>query len=236
MAYKSSDCFVLKSANYKDADKIFTLYSEREGKMMAIARGVRKISSKRAGSLDRLNLVKVDFYESSSGFNTITEVKNIESFRNIKNDPDLVAIAYKIVFLVLRRVEEYAPNRVLFSLLNKTFFLLDSSLVVPNATYVHFLINFMGILGYSLELNKCVICHKALSSKWKAPAFSSDFGGVVCDSCKKFEPSVDLKTLALLSKAEGLQEVDFRFYKKNSNYLRQGLGLLDRYVDLKLGT
>ena len=234
MAYKSSDCFVLKSVNYKDADKIFTLYSKKEGKITAIARGVRKISSKRAGSLDRLNIVNVNFYESSSGFNTITEVKNIESFRNIKNDSDLIDIAYKIVFLVLRHVGEAAPNKVLFDLLSQTLFLLDSSLVVSSAAYAHFLINFMGILGYSLELNKCVVCHRALSVKWKVPAFSYDFGGIVCDNCKKFEPSVNLKTLALLSKARDLQKANFRFYKSGSVHLKEGLDLLGHYVVLKL--
>jgi len=234
MSYKSSDCFVLKSVNYKDADKIFTLYSEKEGKITAIARGVRKISSKRAGSLDRLNLVTIDFYEASSRFNTITEVKNIESFRNIKDNRNLISLAYRIVFLLLRHVEEGAPNKVLFDLLSRTFFLLDFSLIVPNAVYIHFLINFIGILGYSLTLNRCTVCAKSLSGKWKTPAFSYDLGGVVCDDCKKFEPSVDLKTLALLSKAKDLKEVDLRFYKKDTIYLEEGLYLLSRYVDLKL--
>ena len=70
---------VIKSIKYKDADKIFTQFSKEMGKISANARGVRKISSRRAGNLDTLNLVSVAIRTSDNGFNDIEEVKTLES-------------------------------------------------------------------------------------------------------------------------------------------------------------
>ena len=71
---------VLKSINYRDSDKIYTLLSKDLGKIPAIARGVRKISSRRAGNLDTLNLVKVGLSEGLGGMRQIDEVSGLNSF------------------------------------------------------------------------------------------------------------------------------------------------------------
>ena len=55
----NTKAIVLKSVKYKDADKIFTLFTKEYGKISAIGRGVRKINSRRSGNLDTLNYVSV---------------------------------------------------------------------------------------------------------------------------------------------------------------------------------
>ncbi len=70
---------VLKSLKYRDSDKIFTLLSKEKGKISAIGRGVRKISSRRNGNLDTLNLISANIHEDRVGFKSIEEVKTIET-------------------------------------------------------------------------------------------------------------------------------------------------------------
>ncbi len=234
MAYKDRRCFVLKSVNYKDSDKIFTLYSDKDGRISAIARGVRKISSKRSGSLDRLNLVKLSYYRSSSGNKTITEVTNISSFRNIKDNEDSIQISYRILELLLKNLEEESPDERLFELLIRVFTFLDEGELTGEAVYAHFLLNFMDILGYKLSLEKCIFCKDSLSKGWKTSGFNYERGGLVCDSCLSFEPNLELKAAALMSKAKNLKDKDKRFYKNNSVYIIQLLNVLDQYVKLKL--
>jgi DNA repair protein RecO (recombination protein O) len=234
MAYKDRNCFVLKSTNYRDADKIFTLYSDKDGKISAIARGVRKLSSKRSGSLDRLNLVKLSYYQSPSGHKTITEVSNISSFRAIKKSPELINTSYRLIELLLKKVEEDSPDEDLFTLIERSFSMLNDGEVSAKAVYAHFLLNFMDILGYKLSLESCVSCKRPLSKDWGTSGFNYDLGGLVCSECKSFEQILDLKAAALMSKAKNMNRRDHRFYKNGSKYLNQLVAVLQQYVDFKL--
>jgi DNA repair protein RecO (recombination protein O) len=234
MAYKNRKCIVLKSVNYRDADKIFTLYSQEEGKISAIARGVRKISSKRSGSLDTLNLVNLTYFDNPNGNKTITEVKNLNSFRHLKEDSGKVIAMYGIIKLFLKNVEEEAPDAQLFSALEKTLTVLNNSAVSYLAGLSFFYINFMFRLGYRLQLKKCVICNATLSKEWESAWFSIEKGGLVCPSCKKFEEEIGLKGAALLNKLQVLREEDYRYFRQYSRSLGVIEKILFQYSLLKL--
>jgi len=53
---------VLGSKNFMESDKIVHLYSEDLGKIRAIAKGARRITSKFVGHLETLNLVTASLY------------------------------------------------------------------------------------------------------------------------------------------------------------------------------
>jgi len=96
---------VLKSINYKDSDKIYTLLTKDLGKISAIARGVRKISSRRAGNLDKLNLVKVALSEGLGGMRQIDEVSGLNSFRGLKNNYGLSTKCSYVIELLHKTTE-----------------------------------------------------------------------------------------------------------------------------------
>lgn len=79
---------VLKSFNHKDSDKIYTIFSKDLGKISVWAKGVRKISSRRAGNLDTLNLVKVGLSEGDFGKRYVQEAVLVNSFSKIKRNLD----------------------------------------------------------------------------------------------------------------------------------------------------
>jgi DNA repair protein RecO (recombination protein O) len=234
MAYRNRKCIVLKSVNYRDADKIFTLYTSEEGKISAIARGVRKITSRRSGSLDTLNLVNLTYFDNPNGNKTITEVKNLNSFRHLKKDQAKISIAYKIASYLLKNVEEASPDSTLFSALEKTLSLLDKSTVSNLAGLSYFYIRFMYSLGYSIQMNKCVFCSFPLSKEWPLAWFSIERGGLVCSNCKKFEEEISLQEAALLNKLQNLQEKDFKYFGSSNSALEKLERILDQYVRFKL--
>ena len=43
---------IIKRSNYSEADRILTIYTEKLGKIRVNAKGIRKIKSKLAGSLE----------------------------------------------------------------------------------------------------------------------------------------------------------------------------------------
>jgi len=65
--------------NYGEADRILTVLTERLGKIKALAKGVRKISSKLAGNLEPYNLLQLEMSEGKTFF-VVTSSEIIECF------------------------------------------------------------------------------------------------------------------------------------------------------------
>lgn len=182
----NTQAIVLKNIKYKDSDKIFTLLTKDYGKTTAIARGVRKISSKRAGNLDTLNLVSVSIHEDIGGMKSIEEVKTIESFKNLKKDLKKSTRAYYIVELIHKSVEENEKVEDIFNLALKSLRSLDKSEYTGELVISYFELNFMKILGYQLTLDKCRRCERTLDDNWKRYLFNIENGSFECENCAKY--------------------------------------------------
>lgn len=182
----NTQAIVLKSIKYKDSDKIFTLLTKDYGKVSAIARGVRKINSRRSGNLDTLNLISVSFYEDSHDMRSIEEVKTIKSFRNLKKDLEKSTKAYYIVELIHKSVEENEKVEDIFNLALQSLKTLDENKYSGGLIINFFELNLMKILGYQLTLNKCRKCERVLDNSWKKYFFNVDNGSFECEDCTKY--------------------------------------------------
>lgn len=79
MQFISDQGFILKRRNFGEADRIVTIFSKDSGKITVIAKGVRKITSRRGGLLEPLNHIKFHTVQSYSR-KVLTEVELISSF------------------------------------------------------------------------------------------------------------------------------------------------------------
>ncbi len=154
MARFNTEAIVLKKINYKDADRIYTLLSKDRGKISATAKGVRKISSRRSGSLDTLNYITVNLAEDIRGYKTVQEVKLLESFKNIKKDLKKSLAGYYMIELVNKSVEEDADAHKVFDLLKTMLGKLNED--GANITFFvnKFEVLLMKNLGYEISLDK----------------------------------------------------------------------------------
>ena len=193
---------VLKSINYKDSDKIYTLLTKDLGKISAIARGVRKISSRRAGNLDKLNLVKVGLSEGLGGMRQIDEVSGLNSFRGLKNNYGLSTKCSYVIELLHKTTEEGGNAEDAFELLVK--FLKIASRFQENIDLAvrFFEIHYLELMGYGLNTTTCIKCKKNLDSLEGDFYLDISHGGFICSNCPhtglKFSPEV-VKTLRDLS-------------------------------------
>ncbi|HBY10109.1 DNA repair protein RecO [candidate division WWE3 bacterium RIFOXYC2_FULL_42_13] len=176
---------VLKSINYRDSDKIYTLLSKDLGKIPAIARGVRKISSRRAGNLDTLNLVKVGLSEGLGGMRQIDEVSGLNSFKKLKGDYALSIRCSYVVELLHKTTEESGNAEEAFELLVK--FLKIASRFPENIDLAvrFFEIHYLGLMGYGLNTETCLRCKKELVRKGPLLYLAPDRGGFFCDDCSR---------------------------------------------------
>jgi len=63
---------VLKRRNFGEADRILTVFTKDRGKISVLAKGVRRITSRRAGNVELLNRVSI-FLHQTRGMPILTE-------------------------------------------------------------------------------------------------------------------------------------------------------------------
>ncbi len=151
MNKKKTEAIVLKHSNYSDLDQIYTLFTKDFGLVRCRAFGVRKITSKRVGSLDTLNLISISYTEKN-GFNTVDEVLVLDTFAEIKSNQDKIFKSYYLVELILKALQEEHPEPVIYALFKKM--LLGVAKYEDFDVYISFFeIRLLTELGYDLPLD-----------------------------------------------------------------------------------
>lgn len=107
---------ILKRNNFGEADRILTIYTKGRGKIRAIAKGVRKIISRKAGSLELFNHSAI-FLAKGKNLDIISEVQTINSFRRWRKNLLSVGLAYYLCELVDKLTPDEQENRSVFNLL-----------------------------------------------------------------------------------------------------------------------
>lgn len=95
---------VLKRINWGEADRIVTLLTRRFGKIRALAKGVRKVTSRRSARLEVFRIVTVGVY-NGKGLPLITEVESREPPL-----PQLPLPLLSHLYLVVESVERLLPD------------------------------------------------------------------------------------------------------------------------------
>lgn len=104
---------ILKRRNFGEADRILTVFTPSKGKMSVLAKGVRRIKSRRAGNVELLNRA-VMYLHQSKGMPILTEAQTLASFQKIKEDLTLSTYAYHLIELVDKLTAENQENRILY--------------------------------------------------------------------------------------------------------------------------
>ncbi len=182
------EAVVLKTIKLGEADRILTLMTRSNGKVRAVAKGVRKTKSRWGGRLEPFTRVDLMLYRGRKDLDTITSADILTSFDAVKRDYARLTAAAALADIV----DKITPDRErAFS----TYALLVGGLqaladdkggtVVPA-----FLVKLLSISGYHPELKFCAGCGDASSSRpGRLGGFSPSLGGVVCEDCYEEDQS-----------------------------------------------
>lgn len=117
---------ILKYLSYGEADRILTLYTKHYGKIKALAKGVRKLTSRKAGSLDLFSQVVV-FLVKGKNFDLLTEAETVNLFKSWRKNLLKVGVAYYFCELVDKLTPEGQENLAVFELLKDSLGKLEKS-------------------------------------------------------------------------------------------------------------
>lgn len=140
----TTEGIILKRKNFGEADRVLTVLTDRYGKISVIAKGVRRITSRRAGNIELLNRVKLHLFKAKS-YN-LTEAESIETFATLKENLPLSTTAFHIVEITdrLTREEDRTPN--LYNLVVSTLQVLEKN---PRQIFVRaFEVKILTLLGF----------------------------------------------------------------------------------------
>ena len=141
---------ILRRTNYGEADRVVTLLTARNGKMSAMAKGVRKAKSKLAGGLELFAVSEVTLLPGKGEVATITSARMQKFYGAILQDFDRMQFAYECVKLVGSAAETIAEPE-LFELLNGSLAYLDAG-ISTSIVEVWFRLQYLQILGTGLNV------------------------------------------------------------------------------------
>lgn len=121
---------IIKRTNFSEADRILTIFTKDYGKIKVLAKGVRKITSKRGGNVELLNLAEITLHEGKN-FDLLTEAQVISSFPDLRTNLIKIGLCYHLCEIVDGLCPERQENRKIFDEFVKTLFLLNSQPVYP---------------------------------------------------------------------------------------------------------
>lgn len=173
---------VLRSHKLGEADKIMRILTREHGKRSAVAKGVRRTTSRFGARLEPLTCARL-FLHRGRNMDTIKQVEIFTSFQEVRADLELFAGGSAMAELIDNITEEHQPHPELFDLLLKGLELLGEYPARAAFTRALFEFKVMANSGFELMVTRCACCGGELGSG--DIFFSLHLGGNVCESCRQ---------------------------------------------------
>jgi len=180
--YKT-EAIVLRSMRFSEADRILHLYTAERGRIGAIAKGVRKTTSRFGARLEPLSHVELLLHEGSGELQTITGVELLSSHRAAREDPYRLNVGLIGAEAMLRLFGEPEANARAFAALARFLDALDeaspaSSRPALDELALSLQLKLLWVAGYLPHLTSCVEC----GAEGPLVGFSARAGGAVCET------------------------------------------------------
>jgi len=180
VAVYHADALVIRSREYGEADRLVTLFSREQGKIQAVAKGVRKPKSRQRAGSQLFTYADFLLYRGRS-LDTVSQASPKESFAHLWWDLDQSMAATGMAELLDAATIPGQPHGDLFALTLTCFFLLEH--YEPQLLLGAYTLRLLTDLGYCPRLGECAECGGVVSGE--KMFFSWETGGTVCGRCRK---------------------------------------------------
>ncbi len=185
MATYRDEAVVLRTHALGEADRIITLLSRQHGKTRAVARGVRRTSSKFGGRLEPFSHVDVQLAQGRS-LDVVVQAESLHAYGEPLMDDYAAYTAGHVMLETADRLvaEEGEPALQQYRLLVGALRALSEGttdgLRPPGMILDSYLLRSLAVAGYAPSLRDCARCGEPGPHE----AFSPSSGGAVCRLCR----------------------------------------------------
>lgn len=173
------EAIILRHQDYGEADRLLVIFTRQAGKLRAIAKGVRKVRSRKAGHLEPFTHVSLQLARGRD-MPIVTQAEAIDLYQPVREDLALYSYACYVVELLDRFTYEEGENTALFKLLQDTLQRLATA-AQPSFVLRFYEIRLLDHLGFRPQLFQCVNCEKTIQPQDQY--FSALHGGALCPTC-----------------------------------------------------
>lgn len=231
MASEKYKGIIIESKDYKDKDKLVTIYTPEKGIVRAVFRGVRGEKAKMRALKDVFTFGDF-FIENTKGNNIVSQVDIIEGFYEIRSDLDKYYEACSIVDVVKKIGTEQAEPKLFIEIIKALKFLCYSD-IKQKYVLSKYLLNIFKDAGYPMNFNKCSSCGAEITGK---KYLNFDVGEILCGNCRTYTseeiPQPVVSALKILNNTdyEKLETVKF-----SEEIVKESLKLLLRNFQSRFG-
>ncbi len=172
---------VVRTHKLGEADRIITLLTRNHGRVRAVAKGVRRTSSKFGARLEPMGLVDLQCYTGRS-LDSVTQVESLFSFgADLATDYPRWTAAQAICEAAQRFTpEEHEPATAQFQLLVAGLRSLSQREHDAGLVLDAYLVRSLAIAGWAASFDACARCGQPGPHR----AFSLPGGGALCGDCR----------------------------------------------------
>lgn len=177
---------ILKRSDFGEADRLLVVCTPGHGKLRLLAKGVRKVPSRKAGHVE-LFMRSQFLVARGRSLDIVTQAEALDAYAGLRDTLLGATYAYYLAELVDAFLEEGEENEAVYRLLA---FALERLAAGDEAGLVarFFEMKLLSLVGYRPELQRCVLCGAP-----HGPAqvfFSPAEGGMRCRGCGQAAPGL----------------------------------------------
>ena len=174
------DAVVLRHSDLGEADRLLTVFTRQLGKMRVIAKGARKIASRKAGHIEPFTHVRMQLSKGRDMF-ILTQADTTDAYLPLREDLILTSQAAYVLELLDRfSYEDESESSSTFRLLTDTLSRLASK-ADPWLVLRYYEMRLLDHVGFRPQLFECANCGRAIQPEDQFFSFTA--GGVICPRC-----------------------------------------------------
>jgi DNA repair protein RecO (recombination protein O) len=193
-----TDGIILRRSDCGEADRVLVVFTQNRGKIRALAKGARKLGSKKVGHLEPFASSRLMLAEKTSGFWMIRQAETTNPRGDMRTSLIRIAYASLVSEIADRITTEDGPNPNLYALLEETMDNIESD-PNPEMALLVFVVRALKASGFDPQLKNCVKCGAEIHPD--DHFFSPAGGGVACKSCgvhDQYARAIKMETLKYL--------------------------------------
>ncbi len=168
---------VVRTHKLGEADRVVVLITRAHGKVRAVAKGVRRTTSKFGSRLEPGSHIQVQLHEGRGELDIVTQAETVEPFRRTREDLSRMSRASSLLEAVEQLTQDREPAPRLFDMLAGGLRVIEER--NPAMVSAAFYLKLLAVEGLAPELDACVECgEEGGPFLWALEA-----GGVRCGSC-----------------------------------------------------
>jgi DNA repair protein RecO (recombination protein O) len=171
---------VLRTIKLGEADRIVSILTQGNGKVRAVAKGIRRPGSRFGARLEPTSHVALQCYRGRE-LDVVTQVETIDAFRALREHYGSLTHAVSMLEAADSVAQERERNQPLYRMLVgglRTLATNPSPLVAPA-----FFWKLLSLEGFHPILDGCARCG---ADEEPFPGFDFGEGGVLCEACARY--------------------------------------------------